>query len=171
MNKPRALFITCLIVAAAASRLIPHPPNFAPITALALFSGAQFSDKRLAFVIPLSALLVSDFFLGFYRGMWIVYGTFCLITLIGLTLRNRSGAFAVAGATVASSVLFFVVTNLDVWAFGSLYPRTSEGLMRCFVAALPFFQNTILGDGFYAAVLFGAFRIAETRWLVIREGA
>src|SRR4030095_2454209 len=171
MNKPRTLLITILVLAAAASRLIPHPPNFAPITALALFSGANFSREWLAFVIPLSALLLSDVVLGFYRQMWIVYGSFCLIASIGLLLRNRTSANTVAGASLVSSLLFFFLTNLCVWVFGSLYPKTAEGLVTCFVAALPFLQNTIMGDGFYAVLLFGALHIAETKWPVIREAA
>jgi hypothetical protein len=171
MNKPRTLVITGIVLAAAASRLIPHPPNFAPITALALFSGAHFTHKHLAFVIPLSALLLSDMVLGFYSQMWVVYGAFCLIACVGLLLRRRTSGFAVAGATVASSLLFFILTNLGVWVFGSLYVKTLEGLVTCFVAALPFLQNTILGDGFYAALLFGAFRMAETKWPVIREAS
>ncbi|HEY8228585.1 MAG TPA: DUF6580 family putative transport protein [Pyrinomonadaceae bacterium] len=171
MNKSRALIVTGLIVAAAASRLIPHPPNVAPITALALFSGAHFSNKRFAFAIPLSALLLSDFVLGFYRQMWIVYGAFCLIACIGLLLRRRTKGYLVAGATLAGSVLFFALTNLGVWAFGSLYPKTSDGLIACYVAALPFFQNTILGDCLYTALLFGALWIAEAKWPVIREAS
>ena len=171
MNKPRTLLLIAMVLAAAASRLIPHPPNFAPITALALFSGAHFSRKWLAFVIPLSALLLSDVVLGFYRQMWIVYGSFCLIANIGLLLRRRTNPYTVAGASLGSSLLFFFLTNLGVWIFGSLYPKTLEGLVTCFVAALPFLQNTILGDGFYAILLFGALRIVETKWPVIREAA
>ena len=137
-----------------------------------MFRGAHFSRKWLAFVIPLSALLLSDVVLGFYRQMWIVYGSFCVIASIGLLLRRRIGAFpVVAGASLVSSLLFFFLTNLGIWKFGSLYPKTSEGLVTCFVAALPFLQNTILGDGFYAILLFGALRIAETKWPVIREAA
>ena len=161
MNKTRFLVICSMILAAAASRLIPHPPNFAPITAIALFSGARFANAKIAVLIPISALLLSDFVLGFYRGMWIVYGTFCLIACIGFLLRQRNDLFTIASATLGSSIIFFVLTNLGVWMFGSLYPKTTEGLIACFVAALPFFQNTLLGDAFYAAVLFGGFRMAE----------
>ena len=169
MNNTRLAVLTCMILAAAASRLIPHPPNFAPITALALFSGVHFSDKRLAFLVPVSALLLSDAVLGFYRGMWIVYGSFCLIACIGLLLRKRRSSFTVAVAAIASSVLFFVLTNFGVWLFGSLYPKTLDGLMLSYVAAFPFFQNTLLGDCFYTLMLFGAFRLAETKWPVLAE--
>jgi hypothetical protein len=169
MNKTRFLVITSMVLLAAASRLIPHPPNFAPITAIALFSGVHFSNKRIAMLVPISALLLSDLVLGFYRGMWIIYGTFCLIACIGFLLRKRNDVSAVASATLGSSILFFVLTNLGVWVFGSLYPKTTEGFIACFVAALPFFQNTLLGDGLYAALLFGGFRIAEWKWPMMQQ--
>lgn len=158
-----------MIFAAALSRLLPHPPNFAPITALALFSGAQLSDKRLALLVPITALVLSDTILGFYDQFWIVYGTFGLIVCMGFVVRTRSTALVVAGATVTSSILFFVLTNLGVWVFGSLYPKTVEGLFACYVAAIPFFQNTLFGDAFYAMLLFGLFRFAELRWPMLRD--
>jgi len=168
MNTTRFFVIVSIILAAAASRLIPHPPNFAPITAIALFSGAYLSNRRLAMLVPISALLISDLALGFYRGMWIVYATFSLIVCIGFFLRNRNNVAAIASATLGSSIMFFAITNLGVWGFGSLYPKTTEGLIACFVAALPFFQNTLLGDAFYVAVLFGGLRIAEWKWPMIQ---
>jgi len=167
MNRPRFIVVTAIILAAAASRLIPHPPNVAPITALALFSGAQFADKRLAFVIPIVALLLSDLVIGFYSQIWIVYGTFCLIACIGFLLRSRKSFIALATATLTSSLLFFVVTNLGVWVFGSLYPKTIAGLTTCFIVAIPFFQNTLLGDGFYTTLLFSVLWMMELKWPAI----
>jgi len=169
MNKSRFMALTCIIAAAAASRLVPHPPNVAPITALALFGGAHFSSKRLAFMVPLAALLLSDAVLGFYDQMWVVYGSFCMIACIGFQLRTKRTVFAIAAATLCSSILFFVVTNFGVWLFGSVYPRTAQGLATCYVAALPFFRNTLLGDCFYTGLLFGAFRLAEERWPELRH--
>jgi hypothetical protein len=89
MNRSRFVLISIMILMAAASRLIPHPPNFAPITALALFSGAKFSEKRLALLIPVTALVLSDTVLGFYKQLWVVYGSFCLIVCIGFVLRSE----------------------------------------------------------------------------------
>jgi hypothetical protein len=169
MNRSRFVLISSMILLAAASRLIPHPPNFAPITALALFSGAKFSDKRLSLLVPLTALIISDTVLGFYKQLWVVYGCFCLIVCIGFMIRKRTAAWAVAAATVTSSILFFVLTNFGVWALGSLYSKTLEGLIACYVAAIPFFQNAVLGDVFYAALLFMGFRLAEMRWPAFRE--
>jgi hypothetical protein len=152
-----------LVFAAALSRLLPHPPNFAPIGACALFAGSYFGERRLlAFFIPLAALFASDLALeattgwGFYSGMWTVYGAMTLIVFIGFWLSSRRTPARIALGTLGGSALFFVVTNFAVWAGGSLYPRTLEGLQACFVAAIPFFQNSLAGDAFYAVVLFGS---------------
>jgi hypothetical protein len=164
MGKTRLLVIGGMILAAAASRLIPHPPNFSPITAIALLGGACFVEKRWAFVVPLAALLVSDVLLGFYRLMPVVYGSFALIVCLGFWLRSRRTAVPIALAALAGSLLFFIVTNFGVWALGTLYPKTTDGLLACYVAAVPFFQNTLLGDAAYTAVLFGGLALAE-KWL------
>ena len=152
-----------LILAAALSRLLPHPPNFTPIGACALFAGSYFGERRLlAFFIPLAALFASDLALeamtgwGFYSGMWTVYGAMALVTFIGFWLSLRRSPSRIALATLGGSTIFFVVTNVAVWASGSLYPRTVEGLQACFIAAVPFFQNTLAGDALYAGVLFGS---------------
>ena len=153
-----------MIFAAAASRLCPHLPNFTPIAAMALFGGAHFADKRLAFGVPLLALLLSDAVQGFHSGLLSVYGSFVLIVVLGFGLRSNRAILPVAGTALAGSLLFFVITNFAVWAAGMLYPRTSAGLVECYVAALPFFRNTLTGDAFYTAVLFGGFALAQRRW-------
>ncbi len=168
MSKPRFAVLAFMILAAAATRLIPHPPNATSITAMALFGGAYLSDKRLAFLAPMTALFLSDLVLGFYSRMWVVYGSFAVIVCIGRLLRARRRLLAIAGATLASSIIFFVITNLGVWIFGSLYPKTIEGLLACYVAAIPFFQNTLLGDASYTTALFGAFALVERRWSALR---
>lgn len=169
MSRPRFVVLLVMILAAAASRLIPHPPNVASITAVALFGGAYLTDKRLAFVAPLAALFVSDLILGFYSHMEIVYGSFALVVCIGFWIQNNRSALRIAGAALASSILFFVLTNFGVWAFGSLYPKTAAGLLACYVAAIPFFQNTLAGDALYTTVLFGGFALAEKLFPILRE--
>ena len=141
------------------------------ISAVALFAGAYLSDKRLAFVIPLTALLLSDFVLGFYSHMEIVYGSFALVVCIGLMLRRRRSPLRIACAALASSLVFFVMTNFGVWVFSSLYPKTMAGLVVCYVAAIPFFQNTLMGDALYTAILFGGFALAEKLFPAIRDRA
>lgn len=127
MSKTRTVVLVGMILAAAASRLIPHPLNFAPITAMALFGDAYFAKKRWAFLVSLVAMLVSDLILGFHSLMPIVYGCFAIIVCIGMWLHKRRKALPITGAVLASSILFFVVTNFGVWALSSLYPKTMEG--------------------------------------------
>jgi len=168
MSTARFIALMSLIFAEAASRLIPHPPDFTPITAIALFGGAYFAKRWLAFLVPLTSLFLSDLVLGHFAGPY-VYGSFALIVCIGFLLRTRRKPLAIGTAALASSVLFFVVANFGVWLSGFLYPRTAAGLVACYVAAIPFFRNMILGDGFYTVVLFGGFTLAERFWPALHE--
>lgn len=160
-----------MILVATMSRLIPHPPNFSPIAAMALFGGASFADKRAAFLMPLAGLFLSDLVLGFYTITPVVYGSFVLIVCLGFWVRCRRGVWRIAGAAVMSAILFFAITNFGVWAMGHLYPQTPAGLVDCYVAAVPFFQNTLLSNLFYSALLFGGLAIAENRFVTLREDA
>lgn len=148
-----------LIIVAALSRLIPHPMNFAPVTAIALFGGFYF-DKRFAPILPLAALFLSDLFLGFYSGIVWVYGSFLLIVFLGMFGQNKKSFGVVAGSTFAGSLLFFLITNFGVWQSGILYPLTMNGLAACYAAALPFFRNALIGDIVYVTVMFGVFELA-----------
>ncbi len=160
-----------MIFAVAISRLLPHPPNFTPVAAMALFGGACFSSRLAAFFVPLAAMLASDAFIGFHRGMIAVYACFAATVCIGLWLRRRRAFGPIAGATLASSLLFYMATNFAVWALGHgrLYPMTLEGLATCYIAAIPFFRNTLLGDGFYCFALFGSLTLAERMIPAMRE--
>jgi hypothetical protein len=171
MLKPRWTVLVAMILVAALSRLIPHPPNLASVSAVALFGGAYLSDRRMAFLVPLAALFLSDLVLGFYRHMAVVYFTFVLIVWIGQWLRTNRSAPRILGAALTSSVLFFLTTNFDVWAFGSMYPLTFDGLLACYVAAIPFFWNTVVGDLLYTTILFGGFSLLERRFTGLRETA
>jgi hypothetical protein len=171
MLKPRWMVLVAIILAAALSRLIPHPPNLASVSAVALFGGAYLSDRRMAFLIPLAALFLSDLVLGLYRHMEVVYLSFALIVCIGQWLRSNRTVPRILGAALASSMLFFLTTNFGVWAFGSMYPMTFDGLLACYVAAIPFFWNTIQGDLFYTVILFGGFMLLEHRFTGLRERA
>jgi hypothetical protein len=168
-NHTRLLALLGAILAAAALRLVPHPPNFSPIAAMALFSGAYVGRRGLAFVAPLAALLLSDAVLGYYRGMSFVYGSMMLVVVIGWWLSSRRTPLRIGGAAVASSVLFYVLTNFGMWLFSGFYPRTLAGLEACYIAAIPFFQNTLAGDLFFTTLLFGGFAIAERLLPAIRE--
>ena len=161
MKNPRILTLIGMIFLAALSRLIPHPWNVAPITAMALFAGSYFQDKRWAFGVPLAAMLLSDALLGFYSTMWSTYVAFALIVGLGFWFAEKRSVARISMATVAGSVLFFVVTNFAVWMFAGLYARDVHGFVECYTMALPFFRNTFLGDAFYSAVMFGSFAVAQ----------
>jgi hypothetical protein len=160
-NHARLLAILSAIVAAAALRLLPHPPNFTPIAAMALFGGAYLGRRGLAFIAPLAALFLSDAIIGFHSYMWATYLSMALIVLLGWAVRARITFVRVGAAAVASSVLFFLLTNFSVWLGSSVYPQTFAGLAACYVAAIPFFQNTLAGDLFYSGLLFGGFALLE----------
>lgn len=166
---PRTLAIACLIAAAAASRLLPHPPNVAPIAAMALFGGARLDGRRTAFAVPLAAMLLSDLAIGFHVVQPVVYALFAATVALGRLLRGRRGAAPIAAATLLASILFFAGSNLAVWLLQPLYPRTAAGLLECFAAALPFFRNTLLGDAAYAAALFGGMALAERRFPALQR--
>lgn len=169
-NKARILALMVAIGAAAAMRLLPHPPNFSPIAAMALFAGAHMPRRAMAFAAPFGALLVSDMFLGgYYPGMELVYLSFALTVLIGWAIAGRKSALTIAGAAVASSVLFFAVTNFGMWLFSGFYPRTWDGLVACYAAAIPFFQNTVAGDLLFSGLLFGGFYLAERLVPALRQ--
>jgi hypothetical protein len=160
-NHSRTLALLCAILMAAGLRLVPHPPNFTPIGAMALFSGAYLGRRGLAFVAPLAAMLLSDLVLGFHSGMLFVYAGVALIVLLGSQALSRVTPLRVGGAAIASSILFFAVSNFGTWALSGMYAHTLAGLSACYVAAIPFFQKTVAGDLFYATLLFGGFKIAE----------
>lgn len=152
------------ILAAVVLRVIPHPWNLSPMGAMFLFSGGTFRSKLQAMLVPLAALLISDYAVIqiLYHGRfgWFSpwnWSAFALVGLIGWTLRGRITVGRVAAASLAGSTAFFVVSNFGVWAGGKLYPMTAAGLGACYVAALPFFGNTIAGDLLFSALMFGSY--------------
>jgi hypothetical protein len=167
----RLLLALGIIALAAALRVAPHPWNFTPVGAMALFSGAVIKNRRLAFVVPLLALFLGDIFIGFHKLMPIVYASFLLTVVIGFWLRDRRTAGRITAATLAGAIQFFLITNFAVWAFGLTYPRTGAGLVACYVAGIPFFWNTLAGDAVYAVLFFGTFALAERLFPALREPA
>ena len=161
------LLVAGMIVLAALSRLLPHPPNFSPVEAIALFGGAYFARRHFALWVPLAAMLLSDLALGLLHGglyadyflsagFLLVYLCIAASALLGFGLRGRVGALRVGAYSLLGSVLFFLVTNFGAWLGSPMYPQTAEGLLAAYVAGLPFFQNTVLGTLFYSALLFGS---------------
>lgn len=150
-----------IVVFGVTSRLIPHAPNIVPITALMLFGGVYLPKKLLW--LPLLALFISDYFIGFYGiDMFYVYGSFLLTGLIGLWIRHHKKLQFVIGGTLLSSVLFFLITNIGVWAPpNNWYSHTFEGLIQSYTLALPFFRNSLIGDLGYTIILFGGYEVAQ----------
>lgn len=167
--QPKALTLTVL---AALVRLVPHPPNFAPIGAVALFGGAKLRGGQ-AYVVPLLAMALTDPLRSLVEGgypaySWgtlVVYASFLVSVVLGRAfLRNSSNPWKIAGVTLLSSIQFFALTNLATWwAMPTVYSRSMAGLMECYVAALPFFGRTLLSDFFYTAVLFSAYALLTRR--------
>src|SRR5215831_7076349 len=158
------IIIAVLILVASLGRLLTnwlHIYNFSPIAGMALFGGAYFRDKKLAFIVPIICMLITDAFLGFYSGMIVTYAVFALITCIGFLLRDRVNVFSVISASLASSLLFFLITNALVCIE---YPKEYSSLMAAYAAGIPFFGNTVAGDLFYSGVLFGSFELVKRNY-------
>lgn len=177
-NKTLLISAVVFILFAALTRLFPHYPNFTAIGAIAVFGGSVINDKKLAFILPLAALLLSDICLqlftstqGFYgKGQFLVYGAFLIITWLATFMLKRNVA-NVALAAVWSGLIFFVISNLGVWLFNhDTYPKSLAGLAACYWAAIPFYQgqltgsfllNGIVSDLFFSALLFGSYAFIE----------
>jgi hypothetical protein len=181
MNNKKEIIIACIIVAfSIAFRLINTTNsifNFTPILALSLFAGSIFTNKKMSYALPLIAMLASDIFLqifttidGFYgAGQFFNYSILLLIVALGTTLKNKT-IINIAGYTVASSLLFFVLSNFGVWLFDSynMYPKNTTGLAQCMSAGVAFYKqqiqgnflsNPIVGDLYFSALFFGGFAL------------
>jgi hypothetical protein len=157
-----------MILFAVVIRIVPHPWNLTPVGAMALFSGAVIRNRLLAFVIPLSALLAGDLFIGFHVLMPVVYASFLVSIMIGWLLRERRSIPRIGAAALLGALQFFLITNFGVWMILQSYPKTPAGLAACYVAGLPLFWNTLAGDAFFSALLFGALFLAERRYPAFR---
>ncbi|MFM7015504.1 MAG: DUF6580 family putative transport protein [Bacteroidota bacterium] len=160
--------ISGIILLGALSRLIPHPMNFTPIAAMALFGAAVLNDKRLAILIPFAAMFISDILLqlvngtGFHNQMILVYGCTIFSSLIGFQIREQLQFKNIFLGTLAGAILFFITTNFGVWILG-YYGYTMTGLVNCFAMAIPFFRGTITGDLFYSLFFFGCYSLVKSR--------
>jgi hypothetical protein len=167
----RAILAAVMIVLAALLRIVPHPWNFTPIGAMALFSGAMFRDRRVAFLFQLVALFAGDLFVGFHRLIPVVYASFLLSVFIGIWLANYRSVLRIGGAVFLGALQFFLVTNFAIWRVFDTYPHTPAGLAACYIAGLPLFGNTLAGDALYATLFFGTFALAEKLFPALSEPA
>ena len=148
-----------LMVLGVVARLVPHPPNATPLMAIALFGGTYLA-KRWAILLPLAIVAISDVLIGWHNTVLFTWGAFILTGMIAWWIRLHPSAVRVLGGALAGSVLFFLLSNFGVWVAGDLYPRTAVGLWECYVAAIPFFRNSLAGDLLYTAALFGGYALA-----------
>ena len=168
--KKEFTILILLIFLASFSRIVPHVPNFTPIVAIALFSASYFSNKYLAFIIPILSLWLSDLvinniilsgyykeFIWFYPGFIWQYVSFLIIAIIGLKTLKKRSFIRILGVTISSSLVFFLITNFGVWASGSMYPKNIFGILACYTAAIPFYYSTLFGSLFYSFFLFGTY--------------
>lgn len=173
--------LVSFIVVAAFSRIIPHMANFSPLGVMGLFGAAHFQKKWQAFAIPILATWVSDLFINnviygqyyprfvwFYGGFYWQYGSYLLITLVGILILKKVTATRIVVGAVAASAIFFLVSNFGCWIGNAVYPQTPGGLLSCYAAGLPFLKGTLLGDLFYTGVLFGGFAWAQKQWPVLK---
>ena len=163
------LIVSIMILVAAFSRLLTNKFeiwNFTPIIAMSLFSGAEVRDKRFAFLIPLTAMIITDAFFGFYTGILVVYSALMIITAFGFLLRKRVNVISVILGSLGASAIFFLVTNFALLYPTTLYPHTLQGIMASYTAGIPFFKNAMLGDLIYSGILFGSYELFFKKMLV-----
>jgi len=156
----RNLVIIALIFLAVVTRLLPHPPNFTPIAGMALFAVNRFSDKKIAFLLPIVCMILTDIFIGFHSITPFVYISIIGISCIGYFSKKINNV-----AILKSSLLFFFISNFGVWLLG--YPNTISGFISCYTLALPFLINTVLGDFFFYHSLNFSFNKIEERYPVL----
>lgn len=161
-NTTKTSTLIALIVLAAATRWLPHPPNFTAIGAMALFAGAFLQSRVLTVFVPLAALFLGDLIFGFHHTMVFVYASVAISSLLSFYVLKNNNVVKTTAMALFSSLLFFAVTNFGVWLQGGLYTADLVGLKNCYLMAIPFFRTQVVADLFYSAVLFGA-------WAVLRK--
>ena len=153
------IFLVSVISFAILSRFLPHPPNFTPVTAIALLSSKGFNNRWIGLLIPIIIMFISDLVLGLHGSIPFVYGAFILISIFGSFVKKIN-----IGVVLSSSVIFFLVSNFGVWFL--YYPSTFTDLVTCYTLAIPFFLNTILGDLFFSALMIYSFYYMQKRQII-----
>lgn len=166
---PKTLTLIAIVVAVSLYRIFPHPYNITPVMALALFAGTYFEKKWMAFAVPLVSMFLADLFLGLHNTIIFVYGAMAVAVLIGFWLQNRVSSLKVIGATISSSLIFFIVSNFGVWLVSGYYSKNWAGLIECYTLALPFLQRSMMGDLLFSGVLFLSYWQIQKYWLSAKE--
>lgn len=181
--KKNILLIVALIVIGILGRIIPHPPNFTPIIAIALLASHVFKNKWIVILTPLMAMWISDLvinnylYAGYYDSLLIfsssflwVYGPIIFIALLGTVLIKKVKMSNIALSSISGSLIFFLVTNFGVWISGTMFPKSLFGLIECYTFALPFFGNALVGDLVYCTILFTSYSLAFSGGIVLHKG-
>lgn len=147
-----------LIVMGFMMRLIPHAPNVVPVAAIAIFSGAYLNKKIVPWV-PLAIMMLSDIVIGLHDIFIYTWGAFIIAGYMGMWLREKRTPVRILGISVSSALVFFVISNFGVWI--NWYPHTIHGFIDCYVKALPFLRNTMIGNVVFASLLFGLYELAR----------
>ena len=155
-NNKYILVFLLIIVTSFSNVLLSNIPNFSPVASVALFSGFHLSNKKIALLIPVICMLISDYFIGFHSLMWAVYLSFSATVIIGFLMKKANGKLIFLNS-VLSAVLFFIITNFAVWAMGSFYSKDFTGLITCFTMGIPFFKYTLLSSIIFSSILFGGY--------------
>ena len=159
------VILAVLIALGVAGRLLPHPPNFTPMAAIALFAGFIFIKRYMAVIAVVSTMILCDYFafgslsVSWFgsKSMFVVYIALLFPIVFKNFLQRKLGVLRIFGAALASSSVFFLATNFAVWAFSPMYEKTLEGLVLCYTMAIPFFQNTVAGDLIWSGAIFGTY--------------
>lgn len=190
MKQPRPLMLAGFLLLCAAFKLVPYvmsrfglsidpettyyPWNFSPILPLCLFGAVYFGERKWSYFIPLAAWFAGDLGIwaltgkgefAFYGGeQLLVYLSFALVISLGFVLRKRRSYLWVAGTGFAGATLFFLVSNFGVWLFGGelRYPHTLAGLWECYVAAIPFYRNSLISMAVFLPVLFSPLTLRQS---------
>ena len=166
MNKVNTInwqWIAGLVLLLTFFRLIPHPPNFTPLGAMAILTAATIKDLRLAVLIPMGAMLISDFLLGFHSSVFFVYSAIAVIVMMNKFLLKSISVSKLALAALASAIIFFLISNFGAWLSHTMYPRTLDGIWQAYIAGIPFFRNTLLSNLFFTAISFYALTFLPTK--------
>lgn len=158
----KVVLIISIIFLVSLTRIFPHPPNFTPILALAIFGGAYLPNRITAISLPIISMFISDLIIGFHSQIFTVYATIILLSILGHLMKTKNFKnFAITGFT--GSLIFFIITNFSVWLGGSLYPLTIDGIIQCYIMAIPFFHNTLISTMLFLTILFFGYTFAEKK--------
>ena len=164
----KIILILSIIFLVSLTRIFPHPANFTPILALAIFGGAFLPNKKTALFLPISTMFLSDLIIGFHSQIYAVYVAIIILSLLGNMIKTKNiKNLAITG--FAGSLIFFMITNFSVWLSGGLYPLTIDGLLECYIMAIPFFHNTLISTLLFLGILFFGYTFVDKKYQLLKK--